>query len=78
MRPPKQKHTPWFRSVRGSYLPVGWQGLALYLLYVTYIVLVPLAWYLKGHSLWLLLTTVIPLLVAAAVVMQFIAGKHTK
>ncbi len=68
----------WFRKVRGSYLPSSWQGMVLYLWYVAYIVAVPLAWYDGGHTLWRLLTAVVPLITASAVLTQYIASKHAK
>jgi len=74
----KTKKQAWFRKLRGSYLPASWQGLAVYLVYTAYLVALPLLWYLNGHDLWRLLTTVVPLAVAALLVAQFVASKHAR
>jgi hypothetical protein len=74
----KKTKNAWFRYRRRSYLPASWQGLAIYSLYVGYSIVVPVVWYNDGHNLWKLLTTVIPLLILAALVTQFIASKNTK
>jgi len=74
----KNNSAVWFRKVRESYLPISPMGLLVYLLYVGYIVTVVIAWYQIGHNTWTLLTTVIPVVVVAAVVTQLIASKHSK
>ena len=74
----KKHKNVWFRKVRGSYLPSSWQGMVLYLWYVAYIVAVPVAWYAGDHSLWRLLSAVVPLLIGSAVLMQYIASKHAQ
>ena len=75
----KRKNTNnWFRYTRKSYLPASWQGLVIYLLYVSYIIMVPVVWYNKGHQLWNLLSEVIPLVIAAVLVTQFIASKNSR
>ena len=33
----KNKRAKWFRAVRGSYLPATWQGIALYLVFVVFL-----------------------------------------
>jgi hypothetical protein len=35
-RQPKRQH-PWFKSVRGSYLPASWQAWLLYLVAIAYL-----------------------------------------
>lgn len=74
----KTKRNAWFVHVRNSYLPATWQGFVIYLLYVAYIIAVPLVWYKNGHDLWRLLTTVVPLLIAMVLLTQFIASKNSK
>lgn len=74
----KSKTSTWFRKVRGSYLPSSPTGLLIYFIYVIYILTVAFDWYRLGHSPWVLLTTVIPVVVVAAVVVQFIASRHSK
>ncbi len=74
----KTKSNAWFRKVRSSYLPSSWQGMIIYLCYVVYIVAVPVTWYQRGHELWTLLAGVIPLLVLALFITQYVASKHAK
>jgi len=74
----KNNSSIWFRKVRGSYLPNSVIGLGVYLLYVAYIVVVGVEWYRLGHSGWVLLTTVVPVVVVAAFITQAIASKHSK
>ena len=74
----KTKNRPWFRKIRGSYLPCSHEGLMIYFAYLVYLVAVPVVWYQQGHDLWRLLTTVVPLWVGAAFVAQFVASKNAK
>ncbi len=74
----KRKNKAWFKPVRRSYLPASWQGLVIYLIYVAYIVTVPIVWYQKGHYLWSLLFEVIPLVIAGELLTQFIASNNSK
>jgi hypothetical protein len=73
----KKKTTKWFKYTRKSYLPAAWQGLVIYLIYVTYIVVVPIIWYRKGHNLWTLVSEVIPLMLAAVILTQYIASSNS-
>lgn len=72
------KNKPWFWKVRQSYLPASWQGLAIYLIYAFYLVVVNIIWYQGGHQPedWLL--KVLPIMVAAAFLTQFVASKNSK
>jgi ABC-type transport system involved in cytochrome c biogenesis permease subunit len=72
------KSPAWFRPIRGSYLPTSNIGLLVYLVYVAYLVVLIVAWFNEGRTLWRLVAVVIPLMVAAAVLMQYIAAKHSK
>jgi hypothetical protein len=74
----KRNSKAWFVHVRKSYLPASWQGFGIYLLYVAYLIMVPVVWYSNGHDLWRLLTTVIPLILAMALLTQFVAYKNSK
>ena len=71
----KVKKGAWFVAIRGSYLPVSWQGWLTYLPFTAYLVyslIVAFAYtgnYLKA-VLW-----VVPNWVAAAVVMTWIAKR---
>lgn len=73
-----KRKSPWFRPVRGSYLPASPAGLVIYLAYAAYVVLVAAGWYVDGHRIWYLLVDVIPLTAAAALLTQFIASRHSK
>lgn len=68
----------WFKPVRRSYLPASWQGQAIYLVYVAYEVLLIVYWYRQGHDYGRLLTSFIPLAVAAAVLTQFVAARNSR
>ena len=68
----------WFRKVRGSYLPSSFFGLVIYLIYVIYIVAVAGEWLRLGYHVWTLLTVTIPVIVVAALIVQFVASKHSK
>jgi len=74
----KNNTSIWFRKLRGSYLPNSFVGLVIYAIYVAYIVAVGIEWYRIGHDYWTLLTTVIPVVIVAAVIVQSIAAKHSK
>ena len=73
-----KKSSAWFRPIRGSYLPANNRGLLVYLTYVAYLVVLTVAWFTGGRTLWRLVAVVIPLMVAAAVLTQYVAAKHSK
>lgn len=68
----------WFEPVRGSYLPHSLIGLAIYLVYVVYLAALLVGWYVDGHRIWYFLTEVLPLATAAAVLVQWIASRHSR
>lgn len=74
----KAKSRAAFYKIRGSYLPSNPRGLAIYFIYMAYIIALPVAWYRHGHDLFVLLVVVVPLLALAALLTQFIASKNTK
>lgn len=74
----KAKNGAWFKKIRGSYLPSSWEGLAIYFVYLAYLLALPLVWYNQGHDFWRLLTNVLPLAVGAALLTQYIASKNAK
>ncbi len=74
----KKNSSYWFRAIRGSYLPSSLLGLCIYLLYVAYIVTLTYEWIIRGSDSWTLLTVVLPLIVLAALITQYIASKHSK
>ncbi|MFO0920475.1 MAG: hypothetical protein U0451_02275 [Candidatus Saccharimonadales bacterium] len=67
----------WFTKVRQSYLPKSAPGYAIHILYTLYLVALFIVWYRAGHGAWELVVYVIPLGVAAAVLTQYIASKHS-
>jgi multidrug efflux pump subunit AcrB len=72
------KQKEWFIYVRRSYLPSSWQGLVIYMLYVVYVILLIVLWYQKGRQYWTLMTVIIPLIIGAAFITQYIASKNSK
>lgn len=68
---------PWFIAVRHSYLPASQMGMLIYALYTTYLVVLSVSWYHRGHGAWEFLTTVIPLSILASAVAQYIASKNS-
>jgi len=73
----KHLKKPWFVYVRRSYLPASGLGQLIYLVYVIYVFALPVDWYKRGHSLWELLSVVIPLEILAAVFTQYLASKNS-
>jgi hypothetical protein len=79
------KHNPkikirkgaWFVRLRGSYLPVSWQGWLTYIPFVAYLAFsLIVAWRYSGNNLKIVILTV-PNWVAAAVVMTWIAKRKS-
>ena len=75
---PKKNSSRWFRAIRGSYLPSSAMGLLVYLLYVAYILTLIYEWLIRSGDIWSMLTVVLPLVVLAAIVTQYVASKHSK
>ncbi|HUD06580.1 MAG TPA: hypothetical protein VMR34_01710 [Candidatus Saccharimonadales bacterium] len=67
----------WFIAIRGSYLPVSWQGWLTYIPFVGYLVGSLLVVYKQTHSLGLILFTVPAMWVFAVLVMTYIAKHHS-
>ena len=68
----QQAHRRWFKSVRGSYLPIHWKGWLTYVpyilyLYLTYAILVP------NRSIVETVIFLVPYWVAGVIVMHWIA-----
>ncbi len=74
---PKQNNA-WFVAVRGSYLPANGMGMAIHTMYVLYLGALMAGWWLHDHDLWQLVTVVVPLSVAAALLTQYIASRHAR
>lgn len=70
---PKARKGAWFVSLRGSYLPVSWQGWLTYIPFTAYLVY---SWFVAfaytGNDLKAVLW-IVPNWVAAAVIMTWIA-----
>ena len=65
-------HTPWFKSHRGSYIPVHWKGWVTYIpylayLYLSYALLVP------NRPPFETIVFLVPYWVAGVIVMHWIA-----
>ncbi len=70
----KSKHTKqWFYAVRGSYLPQTWQGWALYVPFVLFLVTVMQSAMRSHDSAGNVFYAIFPQWVAAAVVMTWLA-----
>lgn len=67
----------WFKPVRKSYLPSSWQGLIIYFLYLGYMIILPVMWYQKGHSFWILMTQIIPLMLGTTFLAQYVASRNS-
>jgi len=74
---PKLKHHKgtWFAQVRGSYIPVSWQGWLTYIPFVAYLVYsLVVAFDYTGNTLKAILW-IVPNWVAATVIMTWIARR---
>ncbi len=72
-----KKNNKWFKKVRGSYLPITWQGAVTYIPYVTYLVVTyyySMVYY--GFSLTSLFI-IVPNWVAAIAVMTWVASRKS-
>ena len=74
---PKVRKGAWFVKLRGSYLPVTWQGALTYVPFVGYLVYSMMQATTPGHSARAALMIIFPQWVAAAVVMTWIAGRKS-
>jgi hypothetical protein len=68
----------WFKKVRWSYLPVSWQGIVLYILFIIFLTTILQAAIRNQHSVSDVFYAIFPFWVSAAVVMHWIAGNTTK
>jgi uncharacterized membrane protein len=74
---PKLKHRKgaWFTQIRGSYIPVSWQGWLTYIPFVAYLVYsLVVAFDYTGNSLKAVLW-IVPNWVAATVIMTWVARR---
>jgi hypothetical protein len=78
MKKQRSKRTYWFYKVRGSYLPVSWQGWVLYVPYIAFLY-VSLQYALSSRTTPAdVFFVVFPQWVAAAAVMTWLATIHSK
>ena len=73
----KAKRGAWFVKVRGSYLPVSWQGWLTYVPFTGFLVTVVIAAARSEHSVSDAFYMVFPQWVAAAVVMTWLAARKS-
>ncbi|MBP9738238.1 hypothetical protein KBD20_00975 [Candidatus Saccharibacteria bacterium] len=71
-----KKHK-WFKKVRGSYLPCSWQGWALYVPFVLFLVTVLFVALRGQESVTDALLVILPQFVAATVVMTWAAQRKS-
>lgn len=67
----------WFKKVRGSYIPLSWQGWLCYIPYVAYLIFVYIyAMYTSGYTAISVLV-IIPNWVAAVAIVSWFASKKS-
>ncbi len=74
---PKGKKGAWFAKVRGSYIPVSWQGWLTYIPFTIFLVTVLVAAVRTQHSVSDALYMIFPQWVAATVVMTWLAARKS-
>jgi sensor histidine kinase YesM len=71
----KQRKGAWFAQIRGSYIPVSWQGWLTYIPFVAYLVYsLAVAFDYTGNGLKAILW-IVPNWVAATVIMTWVAKR---
>ena len=70
---PKAKKGAWFVAIRGSYLPVSWQGWLTYIPFTAYLIFALVAGWQHTHSATLATLWIVPNWLAATVVMTWVA-----
>lgn len=71
------KNNAWFVRVRGSYVPVAWQGWLSYIPYIVYLWLVVEVAKRSDASFIQVCIVVLPQWAAAAIVMTWLATIHS-
>lgn len=74
---PKAKKGAWFVKVRGSYLPVSWQGWLSYIPFIGFLMLSLFVNTRAGHSVGGALLYIFPQWITAAVAMTWIAARKS-
>ncbi|MEI7522467.1 MAG: hypothetical protein WCJ86_03290 [Candidatus Saccharibacteria bacterium] len=73
----KIKKGAWFVKIRGSYIPVSWQGWLTYVPFIGFLVSVLSVAFRTQNSASDIFYMVFPQWVASAVVMTWIASRHS-
>lgn len=74
---PRPKKGAWFVPLRGSYLPVTWQGWLLYIPYMSYVVISLIYVIDRAQSPGDIVVNLVPYWVAALVAMTWIAKQKS-
>jgi hypothetical protein len=74
----KPKKDIWFIHVRGSYLPVSWQGWLTYLPYIMFLVVTPFVYYQFTNSVLATVYAVVPIWLAAVIFMSWLAAQKSR
>lgn len=69
--------TKWFVKKRGSYLPSAWQGWLTYIPFITYLVVSAIVIHRHTSSLSLLVISLVPQWVVAAVALTWVAQQKS-
>lgn len=72
---PKHKKGAWFVAIRGSYLPVSWQGWLTYVPFIAYLIFSMQVAKDATNSAATALLIIIPNWVAATIVMTWLAKR---
>ena len=75
--PKKVKKGAWFIKLRGSYIPVSWQGWLTYIPFVSYLTLVLVDATNGEHTALGAFYIIFPQWIAAAVVLTWLASKKS-
>lgn len=70
----KKHHKKWFKKLRGSYIPISWQGWLTYIPYVSFLVITFIAVNRSESSVSDVIFGIFPYWICAAIVMQWLAG----
>lgn len=74
---PKVKKGAWFRPLRGSYIPVSWQGWFLYVPFALYIILVFFVVMQDDRPFTSQLIVLVPYLVSGLIIMTWVARQKS-
>jgi hypothetical protein len=72
----KRVHQPWFKAVRGSYIPVHWKGWLTYIPYVVYLYLTFMMLD-RNRSIPETVLFLVPYWVAGVIIMHWVAKQKS-